>query len=1660
MKKCVKITSYGILLLLGLTIFAGCWNDNESSSNNSSTSDTSTNNSSTNHEHSYTKVVTEPTCEKDGYTTYTCQCGDSYTDEIVTSLGHDWDNGTVLKAASCMEEGTMHYTCLNDSTHTKDEPISKTSHNLTKHDKTDSTCVTKGNIEYYSCSVCEKYFADAEGKNIIEDKESVLKDLSTSHEFSNWKIDSAEFGKEGKLVRECNVDGCDEKEYLTNNISNVYIHSIKNDTELSNLFTVTKGSTYTFNFENGVMVNTNQLQTSSEATITLKALYTGTITFDVAIWSESNFDYLTILKGNNTVYNSKVSDKNKEEIKTTISIEVVKDDEITINKKADGSGWGKNNDDSVDYAKLSNIKFAASEAPENVGFIILSFDSVNGTSVNPLVAMKNQPVNDLVVPKRNGFIFENWYVDENYLTLFDATIGCDKNTTLYAKWISEDETCLARGTYLGYEVYGLKSTSTYKVYSINVDCYGRITTTSSDSEKFVGTISNYDETTQKYTWTNGTKTGTFFYNDALGVIIVEENFNDTMGSDFYVLMKNASADVQIKMSAFEVNSNNYDSQLIEIKSGDVTTLFAVYNNKMYSNVSISSVLTDVSTITIDNVSKVTDICVKDANGQVLFTQGYDSTSKEMVNVDDAYGIYTNEDGTLKIGGVGTLKLNDNEASYTILENGVVESIINNVCYHFTLSENTYSVTVPTVTIDFVTGQEHNDVSSQDYNINIVASLPVLEENGYVFNGWFFDEEFTEAVPSSWKPTENDTLYAKFSSPAKLTVVYNNGSENSENTYSVGETVTVDNPVYVKHAFVGWYTTSTFTSGSEWTSGSTINENTTIYAKWVDALMYGTTYGIVSISGTNTNGNTASTSYNNDFTVDVDGSTDNAASWPFNYNCSITDYSYENGTFTVLRGSTAYRAYVDVDTGLAIVNRNSGLTASFTNDVYLLSPFESNATGDKVDFKDRVKSSYWNSGKTRTIEYTTSGGSKYTIFVYNDEVYFNVSFLDATTNASNVAANNCYKAESLYVYSEDDTLIASFGYNGTTMVALDGKEGTYTSIADTVVLNGIDKITLNGSTGVYTLVDDKDYTLTAVVNNVYYEITLNGSSCNVVKPMVTLTFDANGGTVTESSISVNKNIEVTLQTPIREGFVFKGWEVASLNVSTTYTPVEDVTLKAVWNELFTVTLVNNNETENVVLSVENNNDVTAHKDYNEPIKSEFIFNGWYLDEDLNTPYDGAITSSVTLYAKWMTKPGFVGEYKGVEVWGSSNKGSLTAGKTLKIDEKFVMSGSKSGQIDATSYDSKTGIMKYGSSNYLMMYTKQNDYEFILINYSSSTTDVIYKNDFYVFVKSETNCSGSNANQYIWNDGSERIFALTIGDETIIIYINANDNTFYGGVELFDLSDNAISCTNEVLTATTSLVIKDNTGKVLREFAKDGSSFVKLDGYQGVEYTGELGTITFDGANKAVVAGTTCSYVIESNGNINLTYNNMTKILAVDKTTSSYTTLTDGSEGTYTNDVNSFVSNGDGTCTYNTTSGTYIISGNNVTYYIGEEKTSITLQDDGTYLTKSIFAGYTFTGNYMDGWNDSNSLKIVFDDSSSISGVLYAQYGTSYYFNFTATFDGTTLVMTVTNAVSSSYVGDTITATLSGNTLTITNTTISNFAYTFANQGSATCADFNG
>ena len=96
--------------------------------------------------HSYGSAVTAPDCENAGYTTYTCaNCGDAYVADEVPALGHAWADATCTDPKTCGTCGATEGEALGHSY------VSEV---------TAPTC-TEGGYTTYTCSACgDSYVAD------------------------------------------------------------------------------------------------------------------------------------------------------------------------------------------------------------------------------------------------------------------------------------------------------------------------------------------------------------------------------------------------------------------------------------------------------------------------------------------------------------------------------------------------------------------------------------------------------------------------------------------------------------------------------------------------------------------------------------------------------------------------------------------------------------------------------------------------------------------------------------------------------------------------------------------------------------------------------------------------------------------------------------------------------------------------------------------------------------------------------------------------------------------------------------------------------------------------------------------------------------------------------------------------------------------------------------------------------------------------------------------------------------------------------------------------------------------------------------------------------------------------------------------------------------
>ena len=70
------------------------------------------------HTHSYTRAVVEPTCTEQGYTTYTCACGDFYNESYTDALGHNYEDGICTR---CKDADPYSGTCGENLTWVFDE---------------------------------------------------------------------------------------------------------------------------------------------------------------------------------------------------------------------------------------------------------------------------------------------------------------------------------------------------------------------------------------------------------------------------------------------------------------------------------------------------------------------------------------------------------------------------------------------------------------------------------------------------------------------------------------------------------------------------------------------------------------------------------------------------------------------------------------------------------------------------------------------------------------------------------------------------------------------------------------------------------------------------------------------------------------------------------------------------------------------------------------------------------------------------------------------------------------------------------------------------------------------------------------------------------------------------------------------------------------------------------------------------------------------------------------------------------------------------------------------------------------------------------------------------------------------------------------------------
>lgn len=153
--------------------------------------------SASEHSHSYTEVVTKPTCTSGGFTTYTCSsCGDVYTANKTTAVGHDYKS--TVTAPSCTKNGYTTHKCSNCGDTYTDAKTVATGHKWSNWVVVKEPTETKEGLSQRTCDTCK----DVE-TSTIEPLKPVTPPVEHTHSYKVTNTVNATCTSEGFYTETC-----------------------------------------------------------------------------------------------------------------------------------------------------------------------------------------------------------------------------------------------------------------------------------------------------------------------------------------------------------------------------------------------------------------------------------------------------------------------------------------------------------------------------------------------------------------------------------------------------------------------------------------------------------------------------------------------------------------------------------------------------------------------------------------------------------------------------------------------------------------------------------------------------------------------------------------------------------------------------------------------------------------------------------------------------------------------------------------------------------------------------------------------------------------------------------------------------------------------------------------------------------------------------------------------------------------------------------------------------------------------------------------------------------------------------------------------------------------------------------------------------------------
>ncbi len=370
------------------------------------------------------------------------------------------------------------------------------------------------------------------------------------------------------------------------------------------------------------------------------------------------------------------------------------------------------------------------------------------------------------------------------------------------------------------------------------------------------------------------------------------------------------------------------------------------------------------------------------------------------------------------------------------------------------------------------------------------------------------------------------------------------------------------------------------------------------------------------------------------------------------------WGYETTTFE----NVTFNAPGTEASGIAGIDKTDYSLWTYTGNTYTFTGCTFNSTGKTinvyrhgdpgydvtVNFESCTVNNTAHKKQAMKINDSTMGSHKYNINISGDNV---VNGIDA----------NAITCSRLFGFDADveNTRKTIVKIQGTTVWengqrAVDHNGNNFSS--GSYIIDGNENDSANQYTDGYkdnafTIKNTTPWVLKDGTNNTYVRAitkTCNYCGDEVYEQEVTtgycLSYDLNGGTGTEGAYNdtyyspTGKDTAIVAAAPSRAGYVFTGWQDANSNWyaagDTVTVDQKNITLTAQWNKLVTVDFDlcghgGTNVSSQTFVSGSKATEPAALKE------DGWVFGGWYTERGCQNlfNFDTAITSDMTLYAKW-------------------------------------------------------------------------------------------------------------------------------------------------------------------------------------------------------------------------------------------------------------------------------------------------------------------------------------------------------------------------------------------------------------------------------------------